>query len=313
VTVSTHTANFYSQPLRKNPVFVVFTKEHTTMSTPTLSWLFETKALKISPASSPFWYTSGLIGPYYINTHFLCGGEEKANEILAFIDKESNNISAFPTKLLEKLTEVYNNFPIFKDCIDALVVEAKNIPNGLCDAISGGERRDWFFAPLVAQKLNKPIYYIYKSLEIYDENGITVNDLNGKNVVNIADLLTVAHSFTRMWAPALAAKGGKLSWAMAVVDRMQGGKENIMGTGASGVSTLFSIDQSLFDEALKLKYIDQGQYDLVSNYLTDPFIAMQNFLKTTPEFLENAKNSPDAKTRGRVEKLLGEDLYKLNS
>jgi len=38
------------------------------MSLANVSWLFETNALKIAPAEKPFWYTSGLIGPYYINT-----------------------------------------------------------------------------------------------------------------------------------------------------------------------------------------------------------------------------------------------------
>ncbi len=34
--------------------------------------LFETDAIKVCPAGKPFWYTSGKIGPYYVNTHFRC-------------------------------------------------------------------------------------------------------------------------------------------------------------------------------------------------------------------------------------------------
>ena len=50
------------------------------------SYLFETNALKICPENKPFWYTSGKIGPYFINTHFIYGSEEAANELLKFID-----------------------------------------------------------------------------------------------------------------------------------------------------------------------------------------------------------------------------------
>ena len=33
--------------------------------------LFETEAIRMAPADHPFWYTSGMLGPFYCNTHFL--------------------------------------------------------------------------------------------------------------------------------------------------------------------------------------------------------------------------------------------------
>jgi len=33
--------------------------------------LFRTKALKISGTETPFWYTSGTFGPFYIHIDFL--------------------------------------------------------------------------------------------------------------------------------------------------------------------------------------------------------------------------------------------------
>ena len=36
-----------------------------------VSYLFKTNAFKVCSENNPFWYTSGLIGPYFINTHFL--------------------------------------------------------------------------------------------------------------------------------------------------------------------------------------------------------------------------------------------------
>ena len=48
--------------------------------------LFQTKALRIAPEDKPFWYTSGKLGPFYVNTHFLYGSEEKAVHLLEVID-----------------------------------------------------------------------------------------------------------------------------------------------------------------------------------------------------------------------------------
>ena len=53
------------------------------------SYLFETNAVKFCEENNPFWYTSGKIGPYFINTHFLYGSEESAVDFLKFIDVEN--------------------------------------------------------------------------------------------------------------------------------------------------------------------------------------------------------------------------------
>ena len=45
------------------------------MDNPIVSWLFETDAVRVCPEGQPFWYTSGKLGPFYINTQFLYGSE----------------------------------------------------------------------------------------------------------------------------------------------------------------------------------------------------------------------------------------------
>jgi len=67
-----------------------------------IKWLFDTNAIRVCPKDKPFWYTSGTIGPYYINTHFLYGSEEKANKLLEFIDKEKENILKCPDRIWKK-------------------------------------------------------------------------------------------------------------------------------------------------------------------------------------------------------------------
>ena len=46
------------------------------------SYLFETNAIRFCEENKPFWYTSGKIGPYFINTHFVYGSEKDAVELL---------------------------------------------------------------------------------------------------------------------------------------------------------------------------------------------------------------------------------------
>jgi len=50
--------------------------------------LLSSESIKIADYKSPFWYTSGTIGPYFINTHFLLGNENNANDLLSFIDEK---------------------------------------------------------------------------------------------------------------------------------------------------------------------------------------------------------------------------------
>ena len=51
-----------------------------------MSYLFETKAVKFCEENKPFFLTSGMISPYFVNTHFLYGNEQEATQFLAYID-----------------------------------------------------------------------------------------------------------------------------------------------------------------------------------------------------------------------------------
>lgn len=54
-------------------------------------FLFKTNAVNICPENSPFWYTSGKIGPYYINAEFLYGSKQDSEDLLNCINEEKNN------------------------------------------------------------------------------------------------------------------------------------------------------------------------------------------------------------------------------
>jgi len=86
-----------------------------------VSWLFETKAVRVCQENKPFWYTSGTIGPYYINTHFLYGNEEKANELLSVIDREKDNKEACTNIILDMELKNYEENIIYRQVIDTMI------------------------------------------------------------------------------------------------------------------------------------------------------------------------------------------------
>lgn len=281
-----------------------------------MSYLFETNAIRFCEENKPFWYTSGKIGPYFINTHFVFGNETDAVSFLSFIDECLSDKMSLPKKVFEKALEQYNNNEIYKNVIDSMINYIKdNINISEIDYVSGGERRDWFFSNVVAHILNKPHITIYKDLSsvISDsnfENTSKVDNLQDKKVLHVADLVTVASSYLRAWIPAIKNLGAKMCWSCVVVDRMQGGTEKIEAEGIKALS-LVNVDDSLFKKALELNIINNSQYDMLCNFFKNPDDTMRKFLIDHPEFLENSLNS-DEKTKKRAQLLIDSNLYNLN-
>lgn len=281
-----------------------------------ISYLFKTNAIKFCEENKPFWYTSGKIGPYFINTHFVYGNEEDAKELLSFIDEQLANKITLPKNVFEKVLNQYHSNHIYKDVIDAMVNTIKeNIDVNEIDYISGGERRDWFFSNIIAYLLDKPHISIYKDLSavVSDSKFVEtklLDKIEGKKSLHIADLVTVASSYMRAWIPALENFGGKMGWSCVVVDRMQGGTELISEKGIVPLS-LVKVDKSLFEKALEMNIINKAQQEMLNGFLKNPDETMRNFLINHPEFLENALNS-DEKTAKRAKLLVEKNLYNLN-
>ena len=279
-------------------------------------YLFETNAIRICQENKPFWYTSGKIGPYFINTHFIYGSQKEAEDLLEFINKSLENKEDLPKKIFEKVHKQYNENEIYKNVINEMKKYLEqNININEVDYISGGERRDWFFSNMLAYLFKKPHISIYKDLSavISDSNfGETkkAENIEGKKVLHIADLITVASSYIRAWIPAIENLGAKVVASCVVVDRMQGGKERIEEKGVKSLS-LVQVDKSLFKEALKLNIINENQEKMLEGFFENPDETMRNFLINHPEFIENALNA-DEKTKKRAKLLVEQDLYNLN-
>ncbi len=281
-----------------------------------MSYLFETNAIKFCEENKPFWYTSGKIGPFFINTHFVFGSEKEASLFLSFIDECLNDKIALPGKLFKKVLHQYESNKIYRDVVNSMkdYIE-KNIDVNDIDYISGGERRDWFFSNIIAHLLGKPHISIFKDLStvVSDSNfedSEFVTDLKDKKVLHVADLINVASSYLRAWIPAIKNLGSDILWSAVVVDRMQGGKEKLEDENVKSLS-LVNVDCSLFKKALDLGIINENQAKLLEDFYINPDETMKTFLINHPDFLENALNS-DEKTRKRAKLLIDGNLYGLN-
>ena len=281
-----------------------------------ISYLFKTNAIKFCDENKPFWYTSGKIGPYFINTHFIYGNEDDAKSLLSFIDEQLSDKMALPKNVFEKVLNQYQTNEIYKNVIDTMIDSIKsNIDIDEIDYVSGGERRDWFFSNIVSHLLNKPHISIYKDLSavVSDCNFETtskLDNINNKKVLHIADLLNQASSYLRAWIPAIENFGSKMCWSCVVVDRMQGGTEKIKEKGILPLS-LVQVDKTLFEKAVQMGVIATSQQEMLNNFFDNPDETMKNFLINHPEFLENSLNS-DEKTAKRAKLLIYGNLYGIN-
>lgn len=255
-------------------------------------YLFRTKALKIADPDQPFWYTSGKIGPFFINTHYLYGSEEEASLLLEEIEKLAREPEVLPVEITSICLAQYKRSPIYRYVLDMAVEMLKDLAAEI-DFISGGERRDFFFSLPLAKLLEKPHLTCYKNgRSFYSEVGKKASEvfsaqdspLKGKKGIHLADIVTVASSFFRLWLPQIERVGAKLSYAAAILDRGQGGKDLLAGAGIP-LLVLGTTNEEFFKEAVDAGQMDKRQADYCLAFLSDPDRYMEDFFNSNPKFI----------------------------
>lgn len=251
--------------------------------------LFETDALRISPADQPFFYTSGTIGPYYINTHFLFGSEADANSLLALIESAAHRPETLASVLGKHTDEQYRTNRIYRSVIDALCEQARALPH---DFISGGERRDFFFSLPVARLLKLPHLSILKTGEAWLDkadgrpaHAVAPGELAGQSALHVSDLVTEASSYTRTWIPAVTVAGATMPHTLTVVDRDQGGA-SVLADAQTSLHALTVFSADLFEAARAAGLISRTQLQQVLQFLQDPAAFQGAFLAAHPSFLD---------------------------
>lgn len=278
-----------------------------------ISNLFKTNAVNICPENEPFWYTSGKIGPYYINSEFLYGSKEASVELLEFINSEKESKLTMPKKVFEKIQKQYEENEIFHHTIDEMKEQIESrIDVEEVDYVSGGERRDWFFSYMIAKLLKKPHITIYKDLTtlVSDSNfeeTKQIEKIDGAKVLHVADLITEATSYLRAWIPSIENLGAKICYSICVIDRMQGGTKKLEDAGINCLS-LVKVQNELFNRALELNVINEKQYKMVCEFIANPDDTMKKFVESHPEFIKNALEL-DEKTASRAKLCLEKKWY----
>ncbi|MCQ2534471.1 MAG: orotate phosphoribosyltransferase [Clostridia bacterium] len=261
------------------------------MANQVIEALFKTNAVRVAPEDTPFWYTSGTLGPFYINTHFIIKDEDTANDFLKKIETYiAEDKVTMPKKLFLDFMDIYQKSETFKMITDFLTAKLSEYD---FDYISGGERRDFFFSMLPAYFLAKPHLTIFKDgSSVYSTENFEITvpssevDLKGKKALHVADLITEASSYIRAWIPAIKELGSTITDTVAIIDRHQNGEANLKAEGVN-MFTFAGIDKALFDEALSNGAINQAQYDLTMKFLENPSEYMQDFLKNHPTFIKD--------------------------
>ena len=129
--------------------------------------------------------------------------------------------------------------------------------------------------------------------------------------MHLADLITTASSYLKMWIPIIQNLNGKMEYSLVLIDRNQGGKDNLEEAGVKS-HALATVNKDLFQKALELGVINQEQFDMVNQYFDNPDETMKQFLIKHPEFIENSLKSDNERTLKRVHTLIDENLYGLN-
>ena len=292
-----------------------------------VKWLFETSAVRVCPENKPFWYTSGRIGPFYVNTHFLYGSEEKANALLKQIDVLVADKIGCSKEIESLVLANLKEDAIYRGVISALVEKIeKAVDLSAVDGISGGERRDWFFSLAVAHRLKKPHLTLFKDMGAVLYSGhdlpaspnlpapgtaVTLKALPGMRFLHVADLITTASSYERAWVPAVHALGAEMPWSLVVVDRMQGGSGRLASLGVESLA-LTEIRSDLFVMAVQAGVLEPSRLDLLLDYMADPEGSMALFMAAHPEFLQEAL-AGDEKTSIRARLCVEKDFYPANA
>jgi len=132
-----------------------------------------------------FPYTSGCIGPYYVQSVDVC-----------------KTGTAYQLAIHGIMTIVEQ------------IIRDTNQP---IDVIAGGESRDWPFSSPIAEKLGAAHLMIYK------DGGMLGPDIKGKRVLHIADLNNEGSSPRDKWVPAIRNAGGIIDHIVFFVDRLEDG------------------------------------------------------------------------------------------
>lgn len=267
--------------------------------------LFSTKALEMADPGQAFWYTSGTFGPFYINTHYLYGSAGEAEQLLKDIENELDFMPSFYDRILTKIRDQLGKSAVYRKVINSAVKKLEDeFDLSQIDIISGGERRDFFFSIPLADILKKPHLSVRKDgsaylhsdkstsdwggtvLEKFNHFCISQANLKDKTILHIADIITLASSWTNRWLPAVEKCCGSIEFGFAILDRCQGGLKILAEAGVK-TCVLEQTDQGFFAAAVDKGILNKTQAEQAVVFIHDPAFYEREFFKINKKFIEN--------------------------
>ena len=209
-------------------------------------------------SDSFFPYTSGEIGPYYVQS--------------ADIMKDGDNYAEAVNDIVKLIT---SSIPFSK------IFDHSN------NVISGGESRDWIFSFPVAYQLEAPHVMIYKDGKMLGPS------LKDKYVIHVADLNNEGSSPRDKWVPAIRNSGGKIENILFYVDRMEDGVKVMQDLGLESHS-LVPLDEHAWNYLKSKGVINDDIYKNLINRMEDKHSWAVNMLRSEKGFgkLVELHNNP---------------------
>lgn len=211
-----------------------------------------------------FPYTSGQIGPYYVQS--------------IVIEKDGHDYNE----------AIRSMMGLMKD----------KLPNDYrIDVISGGESRDWDFSNPIAVKL------VSAHTKIYKNGKVLGADMNGRNIVHVADLNNEGSSPRDLWVPAIKKAGGDIEHIFFYVDRMEDGVEVMKDLGLQSHAVV-PLDKGAWDYLSNQNIITDGVYSNLRKRMENKDAWAKEMLLSDPglETLSTLLEKESTKAKG--EKIL---------
>ncbi len=204
-----------------------------------------------------FPYTSGEIGPYFIQS-------------LVVVDDGED----------------------YHTAINSTAELAREVTGGNFDAISGGESRDWDFSNPVAYALKKPHIKLYKDPVIHPPIGI----IKDKRIVHVADLQNEGSSFKNSWAPLILGGRGNLVHAIFYVDRIEDGVKVMKELNVPS-DAVVPLDGNAWQILMDVGYITRAVYESLNSRMEDKKAWAHASLRTNMDHLEALLRDPKSRAK----------------
>ena len=162
---------------------------------------------------------------------------------------------------------------LFDLITDAYVAELRSL--GLSfDRIAGVATAGVPIGALVAYKLQKPFLYIRRDERAHGTKSLIEGVVNpGESILIVDDAATTGGSLLRA-IEALRERGGKVDYAMVLVDREQGGRKNLAKVGVKLLALMTS--SRLMQELYLNGFVSKDEYEKVVKYIEENKNAQDN-------------------------------------